>query len=177
MNTLDNIGNLDSKINHARDRYVYQKDLTDHLDGITGDFTELEILKIVLWKLNRYVEVDECLRASINDLKRQYSTDAAKAVLVTLLGCHGIDLPMASAILRFAVPDHLQIIDQRAYRILTGEKLKLTKSIEEKVRLYFEYILLLKEKCHKYDIPFRKADRILYELDKDANADEKLTGY
>lgn len=177
MNTLDNLDNLEIKINNARARYKYQKGLTDYLDGITSDFTELEILKIILWKLNRYVQIDEVLRVSINDLKRQYSIDAAKAVLTTLLACRGIDLPMASAILRFAVPDHLQIIDQRAYRILTGKKLILTKSIDERVRLYFEYILLLNEKCLKYDIPFRKADRILYELDKEANAGERLTGY
>lgn len=177
MNTLDNIDKLSSKINDARDRYVYQKDLTDQLDGITGDFTEVEILKIILWKLNRYVQIDDSLRTSINDLKRQYSTDGAKQVLASLLACRGVDLPMASAILRFAVPEHLQIIDQRAYRILTGKKLILSKSINEKVRLYFDYILLLKEKCLKYDFPFKEADRILYELDKEVNAGEKLAGY
>lgn len=177
MNTLDDIENLSTRIENAKAAYSYQKDLTVHLDNIPGDLAEVDILKVVLWKLNRYVQVEETLRNSINDLKRQYSTDDAKVVLRALLTCRGIDLPMASAILRFAVPDYLQIIDQRAYRILTGKKLTLPKSIDQKVRLYFDYILLLSEKCLRYNISFREADRILYELDRDINANERLNGY
>ena len=35
----------------------------------------------------------------------------------------GFDFPMASTVLRFAVPDRLQIIDQRVYRFITEEEI------------------------------------------------------
>lgn len=177
MNTLDNIEDLSRKIERASINYNYQEALTDDLDNITGDLSEVDVLKIILWKLNRYVLVNEPLRASVNDLKRHYSINNAETVLRSLLNCRGVNLPMASAILRFAVPNHLQVIDQRAYRILTGKNLSLPKSVDEKITLYFDYIHLLSEKCRHYNIPFHKSDRILYEIDKAVNSHLSLTGY
>lgn len=177
MKKLDDIENLAAKVEMAQKSYNYQKDLTDELDQLTGDFSEVDILKIVLWKLNRYVDVKHDLITAINELKKEYSTEQAKEVLGTLLACRGIDLPMASTILRFAVPDELQILDQRAYRILVGDTFKLPRLIEDKIRTYFDYIDKLKEKCLALNIPFRESDRILYELDKAVNGDEKLNGY
>ena len=84
---------------------------------------------------------------------------------------------MASTILRFAVPEELQILDQRAYRVLTGDTFKLPKLVDEKIRIYFEYIDLLKDKCLEFNITFNEADRILYELDKVVNGDKNLNGY
>jgi thermostable 8-oxoguanine DNA glycosylase len=174
---LDSIQDLSTEIEKAENSYDYQEDLTKELDNITDDLNELDILKIVLWKLNRYVLVNEQLRAAINGLRKNYSINKATIVLETLLDCKGVNLPMASSILRFAAPNHFQIIDQRAYRILTGKPLQLSKSKSERISLYFDYIRLLHEKCEQYNIPFHKADRILYELDKKANADLRLAGY
>lgn len=44
----------------------------------------------------------------------------AEEILRKLLMTPGIRLPMASTILRFKNPNVYQIIDQRAYRFLTG---------------------------------------------------------
>jgi hypothetical protein len=140
MITLDQIDDLGSRLEEADKSYGYQLDLTNELDALAGDFTETDILKIVLWKLNRYVGVGEELRASINNLRTEYSLDKAERVLRSLLACKGVNLPMASAILRFSVPHHLQIIDQRVYRILTGQLLKVPRSEEEKVGMYFNYL-------------------------------------
>lgn len=177
MTTLDEIEDISSQIEKADKRYNYQSDLTKELDNITGSLSGLDILKIILWKLNRYVSVNEQLLSAINNLRTNYSIDNAKTVLRSLLRCKGVNLPVASAILRFTVPDQLQIIDQRAYRILTRKTLTLPKSEDEKVSLYFDYIYLLHDKCSQYNIPFHKADRILYELDKHLNKEDKLMGY
>ena len=88
----------------------------------------------------------------------------------------GYDLPMASTVLRFAVPDELQIIDQRVYRFIKLDKecLNIPYNIDKKVDLYFDYIKQLKIICKDYEIPFSKADRLLYQLDKIYNKDIRL---
>ena len=79
---------------------------------------------------------------------------------------------MASTVLRFACPEHLQIIDQRVYRFITqDDKLKLPFNVDKKIDLYFEYLKTLKTVCEKYGIDFKESDRILYQLDKIYNKD------
>ena len=159
-------------IKKAEDDYSFQESLTKELDSIEGDFNETTLLKIVLWKTNRYPELEENTIQIINELKRNYSIEKAKTVLFHLLGLKGFDLPMASTVLRFACPNELQIIDKRVYRfIMPDDKLKIPYNKREKVEMYFKYIEHLKSTSEKYSIPFHKSDRILYQLDKNLNHD------
>ena len=171
--------NWKSKIETADQDYKFQQELTSKLDLHTGDFTEVTILEIVLWKTNRYPEISKSLIEDINRLRSSYSLDKAKALLRRLLLSKGFDLPMASTVLRFACPDQLQIIDQRVYRFITpdNDSLKIPFNIEEKIALYFRYILSLKTLCAEHDIPFHKSDRILYQLDKSENKGIPITTY
>lgn len=73
---------------------------------------------------------------------------------------------MASTLLRFINPEYFQIIDQRVYRLLYGENLKIPFSKSKKIDLYKKYIIYLRNICDKYKIPFSQSDRILYLLDK-----------
>jgi len=161
--------NLSEDIAKAKKDYNYQPGLTKKLDALVGDFAETTLLEIVLWKLNRYPTFTPGLIAGINDLRKDYTEEKARKLLRTLLNepHKGFDLPMASTVLRFACPDHLQIIDQRVYRLITNEdKLKLSFNIDRKVDLYFEYLKMLKVVGDKYGINFKESDRILYQLDK-----------
>lgn len=166
-------GNLALKLKEAKEQYAYQPQLTEKLDSHEGDFTERTLLEIVLWKVNRYPSISGELLAAINDLRKEYTEGKAKHILRELLNkeSRGFDLPMASAVLRFACPEHLQIIDQRVYRLIMpgAERLKLPSSIDKKIELYFEYIGQLKKVCRERGIEFRLADRILYQLDKTEN--------
>jgi thermostable 8-oxoguanine DNA glycosylase len=160
---------LSEQITRAKSEYKYQPELTKRLDAHEGDFTETTLLEIVLWKVNRYPYLDNDLLTAINDLRTKYTEEKARSLLKTLLSkkYKGFDLPMASTVLRFACPDHLQIIDQRVYRFITQEnKLKLPFNVDKKIDLYFEYIKTLKAACEKYGIDFKESDRILYQLDK-----------
>ena len=158
------------KLKQAEKEYNFQKKLTDKLDSHQGNFTEITLLEIVLWKTNRYPEISESLLEDINDLRNDYTEQKAKNLLSHLLSLKGFDLPMASTILRFANPSELQIIDQRVYRLISNEKhLRKLYNVEAKINLYFEYIDELKGICKNYNIPFIKADRILYQLDKIVN--------
>jgi thermostable 8-oxoguanine DNA glycosylase len=175
LKKLDSISDLQNGLKEAKSNYSYQDKLTKKLDAHKGLFTYTTLLEIVLWKTNRYPEIKDDLIEDINDLRERYSKAKARNLLLKLLDCKGIDLPMASTILRFAVPDKLQIIDQRVYRLITSDDfLKKPSSVEAKADLYFEYIDILREKAKQYNIKFREADRLLYELDKMHNKNVKL---
>ena len=105
-----------------------------------------------------------------------------KKILIDLLGCSGVQLPMASTFLRFKNPKLFQIIDQHVYRLLTGDELSLplsnSQSNKEKIcQFYFRYLEDLEKKCKELEIPFEKADRILYKADKRINKDVKLKNF
>ncbi len=158
-------------------KYKYQPELTKKLDGL--DLTQLNeqtLLEIVLWKLNRYPQLDSSLLVELKALGRLKAKQhrEAKDVLGKLLLSPGVRLPMASTILRFVNPDVFQIIDVRAFRMLPGpEKYpdkprkneRLSRYVEVSSRVYFRYLDdihgIVSEK-----LPFRMADRILYLLDK-----------
>lgn len=162
---------LPLKLKEAEWKYAYQEKLTDKLDNHKDDFTELTLLEIVLWKTNRYPEITENLLAGINNLRKSYSEESARALLRNLLDLKGFDLPMASTVLRFALPDQFQIIEQRVCRLITPNEphLKIPYNKEKRIDLYFDYIKQLKTLCETQNIPFQKADRILYQLDKIEN--------
>jgi len=175
MKKLHNLSNLTEACNQADTEYNYQPHLTKKLDSHSGEFSEQTLLEIALWKTNRYPTISQDLLDDINNLRKNYDEDKARKLLRKLLQLKGFDLPMASTVLRFAVPDKLQIIDQRVYRFITEEDcLKIPYNIEQKIELYFDYIDQLKSTCQQKNIPFFNADRVLYQLDKIHNKDIRL---
>ena len=164
------------KLEEARALYKYQDSLTNELDNHRAPFDENTLLKIVLWKINRYPEIADGLLDKINELRRNYSEALAEEILVLLLDSKGFDLPMASTVLSFACPEHCQIIDQRVYRFIYPDQhqFKIPYNKTEKIKLYFSYLQHLKEVCRQYGIPFNQADRLLYQLDKMENKDIKI---
>jgi thermostable 8-oxoguanine DNA glycosylase len=174
MKKIYNIdGDLREHVRKAAENYKFQPILTKKLDSISGDFNEMTLLEIVLWKTNRYPEFTSVLIDDINSLRNHFSVDKAKSLLKDLLTLRGFDLPMASTVLRFACPDHFQIIDQRVFRFINEETdvFKKPYNNDKKVEMYFDYLNKLRAVCNQYDIPFSKSDRILYQLDKDLNGD------
>lgn len=165
--------------------FSYQKNLTPKLDELKGDFTQDIINYIVLWKVNRYAQLtDEALeilnRISFNDTI--IDTDKTRKILKSLLSINGIQLPMASTILRFKNKNIYQIIDQRVYRMIYEGKelnteLKSNSPIESKIDLYLNYLDDLRNFCELYDIEFSDSDRVIYLVDKIHNKDKKLSGY
>lgn len=177
MVKLKDIKNLKEACEEAMTSYKYQEELTRRLDSHKGDFTEMTMLEIVLWKTNRYPKLAEGVIEDINNLRREYTEEKARNLMRKLLSdeSRGFDLPMASTVLRFAVPDHLQIIDQRVYRFITdSEYLKIPYNVEKKIELYFDYIKILKEKCKESGIEFRISDRAFYQLDREINSTIRL---
>jgi thermostable 8-oxoguanine DNA glycosylase len=179
MKTIDDIKN-EREWNALS--FNYQEGLTEKLDSFEKPFDQNTINEIVLWKTNRYAEIENETLELLNAIKvnaKELDKELTIIVLRNLLDKkqRGIGLPMASTLLRFKNKNIYQIIDQRSYRFLYGIDLKLKSNIESQIELYLSYLVDLKQKCDDLNIPFENADRIFYLLDKALNKGLKLNGY
>lgn len=178
------IGSLDTEFNNQwKEKFKYQEELTSKLDGSTFEINQEFINEVVLWKVNRYASVPDSALQLLSSLRKhsKLDEDATAEALQLLLGIKGIQLAMASTILRFTNSEIYQIIDQRVYRILPGyddpSKLKKMthKSFDEQAQFYIEYLKKLRAICEQYGRSFKTADREFYVWDKDHNTDTKIS--
>ena len=176
----------DFRITQEDLKFEYQESLTNKLDLNLIDFDQNTLNEIVLWKVNRYAEFDSELISlinSINSTDLEIDMDKTKIILRSLLNTNGVQLAMASTILRFRNPSIYQIIDQRVFRIIYKNKeLKLNTYLSEKnlnyqIELYLQYLTDLKKVCTDLDIPFDNSDRILFMADRRINKEHKLKNY
>ena len=164
----------------SEEEYDYQDVLTPILDKLEGDFDQGIINEIVLWKVNRYAAIDSSALAILNSIKKEATVldeQFTREILEKLLPIKGIQLPMASTILRFKNPNIYQIIDQRVYRYIKGVSIKTPYAINKQINYYLDYLKSLREVCEKYNVPFSESDRIFYERDKKDNKDQKLKNF
>jgi len=155
--------------------YNFQPELTEKLDNVKSDFNQELINEIVLWKINRYAELNNKTLDLINkiDRKGEFIDSALTGeILMHLLETKGIRLPMASTILRFRNPKIYQIIDQRVYRMIYGTEMKIKTNLNDNIIQYLNYLTELRNVCDLYQIPFSESDRILYEYDKIMNLEK-----
>ena len=176
----------DFNIQKSDHEFDYQADLTKKLDADRSEFNQERLNEIVLWKVNRFAEFnDEAIQAlnSIKPNQEKLDIEETKRVLRLLLNTKGVQLAMASTILRFRNPKIYQIIDQRVYRIiypgkeLNASNYKSVKNIEKQIDLYLEYLIDLKNACVNLGIDFEFADRILFMADRRINKAIKLKNY
>ncbi len=167
-------GEFDGDLSPFLAAYEYQPDLTRHLDASNGQpIDQARLNEIVLWKLSRYVHLTDAGQEAINTASgiqpRQHRS--AEPALRTLLDLHGVDLPMASTILRFANAPAFQIIDRHAYRAVFGANypLRSTSPTDLKVATYFTYLDRLHDLCDARQLDFTTIDRLLYIFDKQVN--------
>lgn len=186
MKTHKTVFDKDFQIVLADNEFDYQKDLTTKLDKTTTIFDQAIINEIVLWKVNRYAQIDDNTLKLLNDINpksKKLDLEKTKNILKVLIQKKGIQLPMASTILRFRNKNIYQIIDQRVYRIIyKDKKLKLKthlsdKNLNDQIDLYIQYLKDLTEVSEKFKIPFNKSDRILFMADKRINKNISLENY
>jgi thermostable 8-oxoguanine DNA glycosylase len=152
--------------------YSYHPELTPRLDALAPQpFTQSVVNEIVLWKLNRYALLNAAALEELNSVVNLQpgSHRSARDVILALLGERGVDLGMASTLLRFRNPRTFQIIDRHAYRALYGAAIRLSGSTLRKVELYLRYLDDLIELAHAKNVEFCTLDRVLYEFDRQKN--------
>ncbi|WP_372757689.1 hypothetical protein [Mariniflexile sp.] len=173
----------DFKIEENDLLFDYQKPLTEKLDSSNKEFDQNILNEIVLWKVNRYADFDKEILRLINSIDTNQdvlSREITRKVLSKLLKIKGVQIAMASTIMRFRNPNVYQIIDQRVYRVIYKDKTlnlnttRTEKNIEYQIELYLQYLEDLRNTCEKLNIPFSESDRILYKADKRINKDIKL---
>ena len=156
-------------------RYKYQPKLTEELDRLAAgdDFDQSLVNKIVLWKVNRYAPLSPETLQLLNAVKalKPGQHKEGREALAALLGEQGVDLPMASTLLRFRNPNVFQIIDRHAYRAVYGASYPLypTSDPSRKILVYFDYLDQLVPLSKTEGVAFRDLDRALYMLDKEHN--------
>jgi len=154
--------------------YEFNPPLTATLDAI-GDkpFDQHLINEIVLWKVNRFAPIAVDLIVELNEVcsLRKEEHRKAEKLLSKLLKQSGVDLPMASTLLRFRNKHVFQIIDRHAYRALYGAKYPLytTSNPAKKIDTYFKYIDDLISLAQAKKVDFSIIDRLLYVFDKQEN--------
>lgn len=84
---------------------------------------------------------------------------------------------MASTVLRFVNPHTYQILDQRVYRLLTGEAYKEPRPLHTKAGFYLTYLRDLRAVCEQYGVGFDQADRVFYKMDRRVNKGIPLNNY
>ncbi len=158
--------------------YKYQLELTSKLDVLDNDFNQEIINEIVLWKVNRYSFLDDESFSVLNKINKEnlvLDIDLTTEILTKLLNTKGMQLAMASTVLRFKNSNIYQIIDQRVYRFIYGMEMpKYFSSVEKQIDFYIEYLQKLKKVCIEKGIDFNLSDRIIYELDKLHNKEIKI---
>ena len=183
---IKTIFDSDFEISSDDFEFNYQKSLTSKLDSDIGNFNQNKLNEIVLWKVNRYAQFDDSLIKMINSINRndsEINEGKTRLVLNELLKTNGVQLAMASTILRFRNPNIYQIIDQRVYRLIYKNKIlnintyPSEKNLKFQIELYIKYLNDLKKICLNFNIPFSKSDRILFMVDKRINKKEKLKNY
>jgi hypothetical protein len=152
--------------------YKFQPDLTKVLDAVDGlPLDQAMVNEIVLWKVDRYARISPEALSALNALSELGPSlhRMGQLALTLLMRERGIDLPMASTLLRFRNPKVFQIIDRHAYRAVYGQDYRPPSNVEEKIDLYFRYLDTLIELAQARRIAFRDMDRILYVFDKKRN--------
>ena len=144
---------------------------TSELRGRTYENVSLEDLRrIALWKLDRVVDIPEGLLLKLRALADKEPLEArspeAVQVLNELVACDGVGYPMASAFLKFIRPKVFPIIDVRAYRALTGIRLRYNQYNTE---LYLAYVERIAAIATKRGVPLALVDEQLYCYDKAKN--------
>jgi hypothetical protein len=140
----------------------------------------------VLWKVNRYADFSDETISQINSIvakESEINIEKTQLVLKHLLKTKGVQLPMASTILRFRNPKIYQIIDQRVYRLIYEDQemniktYPSEKNVQNQIDIYLKYLNDLRLACKNLNIPFKDSDRILFMADKRLNKKHKLKNY
>ncbi len=84
-----------------------------------------------------------------------------RAAIAVLCGLHGVDVPVASAILTAIDPQRYTVIDFRALEALGS------KTTDRSVNLYLEYLQACRALAEEHEINLRDLDRALWQWSSD----------
>lgn len=169
-------------INRADD-YEETKRLIARLDGLKrtrnpfflsmDDFDE-----ILHWKLRRqYSRQERNIQLNTDELVRKVTTyafsvsgvdvrDTIRLMLKALINLHGVQIPVASAIMTLCFPEKYCVIDFRGWRQVYGEKKEYQNYT---VKEYTDYWSKITTVALKFGVTPQEVDMALWQLDIESN--------
>lgn len=146
-------------------QYSYADDSAVREAGIRingGDYSVSNLLTIVKWKSPR--SAGRVLKNSADEIADalRLALDAAteRSAISVLTGLHGVDIPVASAILTAIAPDRFTIIDYRALEALG------VKRAWHSVGFYLDYLGYCRDLASTNGVDLRTLDRALWQWSK-----------
>lgn len=152
-----------AKLREIASRYPAGEDAKALAAGVrirAGTYTRVELIEIFEWKtkgrgksrlaLNTDAEITDAL-----ELASQAATD--RAALAVLCGLHGVDVPVASAILTAIDPLRFTVIDFRALAALG------CSTIDRSVPSYLAYLQACRVLAAAHKASLRDLDRALWQ--------------
>jgi hypothetical protein len=144
-------------------RYGYERDDNPLAAGRRireGDFTRENLSVIFEWKTrgrgrsrlmhNSDREIGDALRLAV-------CAETERAAIAVLLGLHGVQVPVASAILTAIDPERYTVIDFRALEALGS------KSTDRSVNFYLAYLDTCRQLATAHRVTLRDLDRALWQ--------------
>jgi hypothetical protein len=133
-----------------------------------GEYTRKNLSKIFEWKTkgrgrsrllrNTDDEIADALRLAVN-------AKTARAAIAVLTGLHGVQVPVASAILTAIDPEHYTVIDFRALEALGS------KSADRSVNFYLDYLAACRQLAKDHRATLRDLDRALWQWSDEQSAE------
>jgi thermostable 8-oxoguanine DNA glycosylase len=169
---------IETLINRADD-YVETKRLIGKIDGLKNirdpfylDINDLD--EILHWKLrSQYSRQKRNIQLNtdalvINVTKHAFSIsdvnerNVVELMMKALVNLHGVQIPVASAIMTLCYPEKYCVIDFRGWRqVYSKEKEHGNYSIRE----YIEYWTIIKSTANKYGVTPQEVDLAIWQFD------------
>jgi len=161
------------------DDYEETKRLITKLDGLkrtrTPFFLNLDDLdEIFHWKLRRqYSRQERNIQLNTDELVRKVTTygfsmsgvddrDTIRFMLKALIILHGVQIPVASAIMTLCFPEKFCVIDRRGWRQVHGKE---KEDGNYSIREYIEYWSIIQSTAIKFDVTPQEVDMALWQFD------------
>ena len=172
-------------INRADD-YEETKRLITKLDGLkrtrTPFFLNLDDLdEIFHWKLRRqYSRQERNIQLNTDELVRKVTTyafsvsgvderDTIRFMLKALIILHGVQIPVASAIMTLCFPEKYCVIDFRGWRQVYG---KVKKFGNYSIREYIDYWSKITNVALKFGVTPQEVDMAIWQFDIESRREQ-----
>jgi thermostable 8-oxoguanine DNA glycosylase len=138
--------------------------------------TLAEFEKILRWKLrSQYYRQQHIRENNTNDLVRNVTMTAFSIKnldfnnetgqrLKLLIKIHGVQIPVASAIMTLCYPNKYAVIDFRGWRQVFGT---IKEYSNYSIKEYLRYLSIIKNYAEKFDLKPQEIDMAIWQLDKE----------
>ena len=138
-----------------------------------GGFSRANLQAIFKWKTgnrgksrlddNSAAEIEDALRLAVN-------AEAPRSAIAVLVGLHGVDTPVASAIMAVTRPEAHTVLDYRALEALGNP------TLDRSIRFYLTYLSYCSELAREWGMTLRDLDRGLWQWSKARSQERRGSG-